>query len=301
MSNTNVNKARSAKNDEFYTQLEDIEKELRHYTHHFKDKVVYCNCDNPEWSNFWNYFHLNFTSLGLKKLISTHYNSEGSSYIKTYEGGADADTSVGAITPLSSNGDFRSEECIEVLKSCDIVVTNPPFSLFREYIVQLIEYDKQFLVIGNKNAITYKEIFPYIKNGKIRLGIERPQKFNTPDGCTKKILGLTRWFTNLDHNKHNEKLTLHKIYTPEEFPMYVNYDGINVNKVKEIPMDYDGVIGVPVTFLDKYNPDQFEIIGADIVFNEHKGFRRGTLCYRNEKGQLQKCYKRILIRKKSDT
>ena len=237
MSNTNLHNARRKKNDEFYTQLEDIEKELSHYTMHLKDKVVYCNCDDPTQSNFWNYFHLNFKKLGLKKIISTHYNPEGLSYIKTYEGGADDDTSIGNITPLNSNGDFRSEECIEILKSCDIVVTNPPFSLFREYVAQLMKYEKTFLIIGNQNAIICKEIFPYIKNDKIRLGIEMPHTFNTPDGCTKKILGLTRWFTNLKITIEHKHLILTKKYNPEDYPKYDNYDAINVNKTKDIPYD----------------------------------------------------------------
>ena len=301
MSNTNLHNAKSVKNDEFYTMLEDIEKELSHYTNHFKDKVVYCNCDDPEWSNFWKYFHINFTSLGLKKLISTHYNSEGVSYIKTYEGGADDDISVDDITPIKSNGDFRSEECIKILKSCDIVVTNPPFSLFREYIAQLMEYDKKFLIIGNQNAIKYARIFPYIQINKIRLGVERPREFITPDGYTKKVSDLTRWFTNLDHNKHNEKLTLHKIYTPEEYPKYDNYDAINVNKVKDIPCDYDDVMGVPITFLDKYNPEQFEIVGISASWCETDIMKRIKLSEAHRHGPIvngKETYTRIFIRKK---
>ena len=235
----------------------------------------------PTWSNFWNYFHLNFKNLGLKKLISTHYNSEGSSYIKTYEGGADADTSIGNITPLKSNGDFRSEECIEVLKSCDIVVTNPPFSLFREYVAQLMKYEKTFLVIGNQNAILYKEIFPYIKNDKIRLGIERPKNFNTPDGCTKKILGLTRWFTNFKTTIEHKRLILTKKYNPEDYPRYDNYDAINVNKTKDIPYDYSGVMGVPVSFFDKYNPEQFEILGQTCGSYEFNPDANPTKRYEN--------------------
>ena len=259
--NANLCNAQRAKNDEFYTMIEDIEKELSHYISHFKDKVVYCNCDDPEWSNFWKYFHMNFAALGLKKLISTHYNPGGSSYIKTYEGGADDDISVGTITPLESNGDFRSDECIEILKSCDIVVTNPPFSLFREYVAQLMEYDKKFLIIGNQNAIIYKEIFTCIKNDKMRLGIEIPKKFNTPDGYTNTMLGFTRWFTNIKTTIEYKRLILTKKYNPEEYPKYDNYDAINVNKTKDIPCDYDGVMGVPISFFDKYNPEQFEILG----------------------------------------
>ena len=281
--------------------LEDIEKELSHYANHFKDKVIYCNCDDPEWSNFWKYFHINFAALGLKKLISTHYNSEGASYIKTYEGGADDDISVGNITPISSNGDFRSEECVEILKSCDIVVTNPPFSLFREYITQLIEYDKKFLIIGNKNAIAYKEIFPYIKNDKIRLGIEKPHKFNTPDGYTKKILDMAGWFTNLKTTMQPKRLILTKKYNPEDYPKYDNYDAININKTKDIPYDYDGAMGVPISFMGKYCPEQFEIIGVSKSWDESDIMKRVKLSetYRHEPiVNGKKIYNRIFIRKK---
>ena len=275
--NTNLHKAKNAKNDEFYTQLSDVANELKHYKHHFKDKIVFCNCDDPTWSAFWKYFHLNFEVLGLKKLISTHYDATEPTYKMEYEGGDDNDIEVGVKTPLEGNGDFRNAECIELLKESDIVVTNEPFSLTREYIAQLIEYDKKFLIIVNKNAITYKEIFPLIKNNQIWLGNTSPAVFDTPDGMTKKVNGLCRWFTNLDIKKRHEKLILWKKYTPEEFPRYDNYNAINVNKVSDIPCDYDGVMGVPITFLDKYNPEQFEIVafrkgedGKDLVFTRER-------------------------------
>lgn len=260
---SNLANAKKAKNDEFYTQLSDVSEELRHYKKHFKEKTVFCNCDDPTWSAFWKYFHLNFEVLGLKKLISTHYDKNEPTYKMVYEGGDDNDIEVGVKTLLQGNGDFRNQECVELLKESDIVVTNPPFSLFREYIAQLIEYDKEFLIIGNKNSVSYKEIFPLLKNNKIWLGYNSPAEFNTPEGVTKKINGLSRWFTNIDIKKRHEKLIkeLYKQYSPVDYAKYDNYNAINVNKVAEIPIDYTGNIGVPITFLDKYNPDEFEIIG----------------------------------------
>lgn len=246
--NTNLHKAKDAKNDEFYTQLTDVAKELMHYKKHFKNKVVFCNCDDPTWSAFWKYFHLNFAELGLKKLISTHYDKEEATYKMEYTGGDDNDIEIGVKTPLESNGDFRSKECLDLLDECDIVVTNPPFSLFRDYITVLMEHEKEFLIIGNKNAITYKELFPLLKNNEVWIGCNSPAEFSIPDGITKKLNGLTRWFTNLDVAKRHEKLILWKNYTPEEYPTYDNYPGINVDKVNEIPCDYDGVMGVPITF-----------------------------------------------------
>ena len=263
MANANLHKAKTAKNDEFYTQLSDVSKELMHYKEHFKDKVVFCNCDDPSWSAFWKYFHLNFSHLGLKKLISTHYDREKPTYKMEYEGGNDNDVEVGTITPLEGNGDFRNAECIELLKQADIVVTNPPFSLAREYIACLREYQKKFLIIGDMNWITYKEVFPLLKDNHIWLGNCAVKEFVQPDGTIKKF-GNKLWFTNLDHKKRHEKLILWKNYTPEEFPTYDNYDAINVDKVSDIPCDYDGVMGVPITFLDKYNPEQFEIVGGSM-------------------------------------
>lgn len=261
--NANLHKAKDAKNDEFYTQLTDVAKELMHYKAHFKGKIVFCNCDDPTWSAFWKYFHLNFAELGLKKLISTHYDREEATYKMEYTGGNDNDIEVGVKTPLEGNGDFRNQECLDLLDECDIVVTNPPFSLFREYVAVLMEHEKKFLIIGNKNAITYKEFFPLLKDDEVWIGCTNVKEFLQPDGSIKKF-GNIGWFTNLDVAKRHEKLILWKKYTPEEYPKYDNYDAINVNKVSEIPCDYDGVIGVPITFLDKYNPDQFEIIGMDL-------------------------------------
>ena len=243
--NTNLHKAKDAKNDEFYTQLTDVAKELMHYKAHFKDKVVFCNCDDPTWSAFWKYFHLNFSELGLKKLISTHYDREKATYKMEYTGGDDNDIETGVKTPLDES---------------DIVATNPPFSLFREYVAVLMEHQKKFLIIGNKNAITYKEFFPLLKNNEVWLGCTNVKEFLQPDGSIKKF-GNIGWFTNLDVAKRHEKLILWKNYTQEEYPKYDNYDAINVDKVSEIPCDYDGVMGVPITFLDSFSPDQFEIVG----------------------------------------
>jgi hypothetical protein len=274
--NANLHKARNEKNDEFYTQLTDIEKELIHYKQHFKDKIVYCNCDNPTWSNFWKYFHINFSALGLKKLISTHYNKTEPTYKMEYMGGDDNNIEVGVKHHLKGNGDFRSQECLDILDEADIIVTNPPFSLFREYVSCLAEHNKKFLIIGNMNAVIYKEIFPLIKNNEIWYGYSVHSgglDFRIPDDYSEysknvfvkeghhyiNLSGI-RWFTNLDHSLRYEKLILWKRYNPEEYPKYDNYDAINVNKYSEIPVDYDGVIGVPITFLDKYNPEQFDIL-----------------------------------------
>lgn len=259
--NNNLHKAKNAKNDEFYTQLTDVAKELMHYKHHFKDKIVFCNCDDPTWSAFWKYFHLNFAELGLKKLISTHYDREETTYKMEYTGGDDNDIEVGVKTPLEGNGDFRNQECLDLLDECDIVVTNPPFSLFREYVAVLMEHKKKFLIIGNKNAITYKEFFPLLKDDEVWIGCTNVKEFLQPDGSIKKF-GNIGWFTNLDVAKRHEKLIMWKQYTPEEYPKYDNYPGINVNKVSEIPIDYDGVMGVPITFMDNYCPEQFEIVGT---------------------------------------
>ena len=250
-SNENLNKAKAAKNDEFYTRLEDIEKELKHYTEHFKGKVVYCNCDDANRSNFFKYFSTNFQKLGLKKLITSGLDENGKGIIAIQKGND--------IDIYDGNGDFRSEECIEFLKEADIVVTNPPFSLFREYVAQLMLYGKKFLIIGNKNAITYKEIFPYIKNNELWLGITSVKDFIQPNGEIKKF-GNICWFTNLEHNKRNEELILYKHYNSTEYPKYENYNAIEVSKVAEIPMNYEGVCGVPISFLDKYCPNQFRIV-----------------------------------------
>lgn len=313
--NANLHKAKDAKNDEFYTQLTDVAKELMHYKAHFKGKIVFCNCDDPTWSAFWKYFHLNFAELGLKKLISTHYDREEATYKMEYTGGNDNDIEVGVKTPLEGNGDFRNQECLDLLDECDIVVTNPPFSLFREYVAVLMEHEKKFLIIGNKNAITYKEFFPLLKDDEVWIGCTNVKEFLQPDGSIKKF-GNIGWFTNLDVAKRHEKLILWKKYTPEEYPRYDNYDAINVNKVSEIPCDYDGVMGVPITFLDKYNPDQFEIIELS-RYLEHEGmskefvdeyYRQGNkgsiheghpdLCYYTNTGKTVVPYMRVLVRKK---
>lgn len=263
MKNENLHKAKVAKNDEFYTRLQDIENELRHYRNHFKGKVVYCNCDDARESNFFKYFSLSFEFLGLKKLIATGYKENGKGVALVYEGDKNGNRNVDDeeinVTELNGNGDFRSEECIEFLKEADIVVTNPPFSLFREYVAQLMQYGKKFLIIGNMNAITYKEIFPYIKNNELWLGITSVKDFIQPNGEIKKF-GNICWLTNLEHKKRNEELILYKSYNPTEYPKYDNYNAIEVSKVAEIPMDYEGVMGVPISFLDKYCPNQFRIV-----------------------------------------
>lgn len=310
MPNENLTAARLARKDEFYTQLTDIERELQHYWPHFRDKVVLCNCDDPYESNFFKYFALRFNQLGLKKLICTCYNGspvQGNELMIDFgdftnepkkiaykveitevcdmndDGAVDLSdvryllqNDKNVISTLKT-GDFRDSECIELLKQTDIVVTNPPFSLFREYIGQLIDYEKKFLIIGNVNAITYKEVFPLIKENKVWLGpsiTSGDRKFNVPDdyplnasSCGvdddgKRYIRVkgVRWFTNLDHYKRHEELDLVCHYSPEEYPTYYNYDGIEIGKTADIPYDFEGIMGVPITFLDKYNPEQFEII-----------------------------------------
>ncbi len=309
----NLKKANKNKADEFYTQMEDIQKEVVLYKEYFKDKVVLCNCDDPFESHFFKYFALNFNKLGLKKLITTCY--AGSPIItdqlslfdvkglvikkeeakKPYKieitevedtnGDGAVDLSdveyliknkKNTLTLLKGDGDFRSDECIELLKQADIVVTNPPFSLFREYVAQLIEYDKKFLIIGNQNAITYKEIFPLLKDNNMWLGITMNgsnRYFRVPDsypltestgkienGIKYAFVKGVRWFTNLENKQRNEELVLYRKYSPEVYPKYDNYDAIDVSRVTEIPKDYFGVIGVPITFLGKYNPKQFRIL-----------------------------------------
>jgi hypothetical protein len=311
--NKNLHMARTAKTDEFYTQLVDIEKELKHYKDQFRNKIVYCNCDDPFESNFFKYFAANFKELELKKLITASYvkspivggqlplfeveglkpsgkepfkieikevpdtNRNGAINLDDVEYLLKHDKNI--ATPLRGDGDFRSNECIDLLKQADIVVTNPPFSLFREYVAQLVEYGKKFLILGDQNAITYKEIFKLIKENKLWLGYDNggtkwfqvPDDYDITTESRKKIvngvkyfsMGRILWFTNLDTAKRHEKLNLYKKYTPEEYPKYDNYDAIEVSKTADIPMDYDGIMGVPITFLDKYNPEQFEILGLD--------------------------------------
>ena len=310
MANKNLNAAKTAKKDEFYTQLTDIERELQHYWPHFRDKVVLCNCDDPYESNFFKYFALRFNQLGLKKLICTCYNGspvQGNELMIDFGDGVEEPKKIaykveitevkdmngdGAVDlsdvqyllqsdknvcSILKTGDFRDPECIELLKQADIVVTNPPFSLFREYIGQLVEYEKKFLIIGNQNNVTYKEVFPLIMHNNVWLGYKSgDMAFRVPDdyearetrywedekGQKWRSLGNICWFTNLDHNKRHEELDLVCRYTPEEYPTYDNYNAIEVCRVDNIPFDYNGVMGVPITFLDKYNPEQFEILGA---------------------------------------
>lgn len=306
--NTNLNIAKSAKNDEFYTRIEDIEKELKYYKDFFKGKVVYCNCDRADGenrSNFFVYFVENFKEFGLKRLICTSYNKGGKGRLCIYNG----NTNLNNITDMDGDGDFRSEECIKWLEECDVVVTNPPFSLFRDFVAQLVKYDKKFLIIGNNNAVTYKEIFPLIKENKLWVGISTfnngmyfaiPNDYEYKDTYKfkreidgKKVMRVASicWFTNIEHSKLNLPLDLYKKYNPKDYPKYDNYNAINVDKVTDIPMDYDGVMGVPITFLDKYCPTQFEIVGI-----------HGN-CYDYTKPQKsltingKKVYKRIMIRK----
>ena len=323
MANKTLNAAKDAKNDEFYTRLEDINEEMNHYEDKFRDKIVFCNCDDPKWSNFWRYFHLNFEYLGLKKLITTHYEpDEVQSYKIEYTGGNDEDFDDGIVTPLTQNGDFRSPECLALLDETDIVVTNPPFSLFREYINVLVEHKKQFLIIGSFNNITYKDVFPLIKDNKVWLGcrsLSRDMYFDVPndrkkwlvenkkEGSAYKIvngvvmgrLASACWFTNIDHKKRHETIETTYFYSkkdrlyPDLYPKYDDYDAINVNKVNEIPTDYDGVMGVPVTFMDKYNPDQFEIIGLDRYVEDNPKYGHRFKVDGKEK------YARILIKRKA--
>ncbi|BAJ66707.1 conserved hypothetical protein [Bifidobacterium longum subsp. longum JCM 1217] len=320
MGNNQLSAAKKAKNDEFYTRMPDIENELRHYSEHFKGRTVLCNCDDPYESNFFRYFALNFNHLGLKKLMATSYCGSpiaGAEYqpslfgdepdapsrhaykaIVTHvedttgDGGFDMED-VKVLLNAPGNevaelhgdgeygaGDFRSRECLELLDEADIVVTNPPFSLFREYVATLVEHGKKFVVLGNKNAITYKEIFPLLRDDKVWLGFTSPSDFTIPgEGTTKQVNGLCRWYTNLDIKKRHEDLLLYRRYKGHEtdYPKYDNHDAIEVSKVADIPEDYYGVMGVPITFMDKYNPDQFDIVafrkgddGRDLVFTRER-------------------------------
>lgn len=322
--NTHLQRANKSKNDEFYTQLSDVEKEVRHYKEHFKGKVVFCNCDDPHISNFFHYFSHNFEQLGLKKLITTCYknqnpglfsehNSERAIYLE-YNGDKDGnkvpDPEEIGIKQFKGDGDFRSEECIELLKQADIVVTNPPFSLFRDYVTQLVKYEKKFLSVGTWNAITYKEIFKLVKDDKVWLGVNSNRNFSgfiVPDHYPlhgtearidengNKIISSnnTCWFTNLDIQKRHEDLILYKTYNPKEYPTYDNYDAIEVSKTKDIPMDYAGAMGVPITFLDKYNPEQFEILG-NLGSYAPDGYSLSSAIFINGR----KIFKRILIKNK---
>jgi len=306
--NKNLHKAKTNKKDEFYTQLSDIENELKHYKKHFRGKVVYCNCDDPRISNFFHYFSYNFEKLGLKKLITTCYknqdidlfsqnDTEEAIYLEYHgdkNGNNVPDLEEIGIHHLKGDGDFRSKESIELLKEADIVVTNPPFSLFRDYVAQLIEYNKKFIIVGHQNAITYKETFKLIKENKLWLGYGFKggaghfinKHYEDYATASDKKEGMIRvsgvvWFTNFEISKRNENLILYKKYTPEEYPKYDNYDAINVGKTKDIPVDYDGVIGVPITFMDKYNPNQFQIVGMTTGRDEFEAIP--TKRYKNSK------------------
>lgn len=338
--NSNLHMSRSAKTDEFYTQLSLIENELSHYKKHFANKVVFCNCDDPYESNFFKYFALNFNELGLKKLITTCYSGspvtgkelglfeeQGIEFKinakKAYklvmsefkdinnDGRTDLDDVQEIIRHriryLKGDGDFRSAESIELLKEADIVVSNPPFSLFREYVAQLMKYNKKFLIVGNQNAVTYKEILPLFCGDKVWLGYNNGHFwFKVPDSYEEKKtdfkidengqkwrrMGNICWFTNLDIQKRHEEMILYKHYTPEAYPSYDNYDAIEVGKTAEIPCDYNGVMGVPITFIDKYNPEQFEILG-DSRYHDGQEFADDI---NSVNGRL--LYRRILIRRR---
>lgn len=353
--NARLQRAAKAKADEFYTQLPDIEAELKHYKEHFKGKKILCNCDDPFESNFFKYFAMNFNHLGLAKLTATSYvdspiaggqlplfevqglgvrQGEGKKPYKieiTEVADEDGDGAVGladveyllrnqrnTLSLLEGDGDFRSQECIELLKQADIVVTNPPFSLFRKYVAQLVEFDKKFIIIGNKNSIGYKEIFTLVKNGRLWLGyrnINQDMWFIVPDDYEyekeidgkklKHIMGC--WLTNLDTTKRHENMTFYRRYLPEDYPHYVNYDAIEVSLVADIPYDYFGEMGVPITFLDKHNPDQFEIIGSSGVlakpmsdFAEEGSYVKGgpSFYLAQRDGTYQRLYKRIVIKRK---
>lgn len=361
VTNSDLNKANKAKKDEFYTQLADIEVELKHYKKHFKGKTVFCNCDDPYESNFFKYFAMNFNYLGLKKLIATCYNNspvsgeqlsifdiitsnddqkkhaykiEITEVIDT-NGDGSLDLSdveyllrnkKNFLTPLEGDGDFRSAECIELLKEADIVCTNPPFSLFREFVAQLVKYKKQFLIIGNVNSLSCKEIFPLIKNNEIWMGYSihsGDREFRVPDDYPLEAAGYridengrkyirvkgVRWYTNLDYVERHTDIDLWKKYTPEEYPAYVNYDAINVNTTADIPFDYYGKIGVPITFMDKYNPDQFEVVGISLTeanpisnYAPEGTYSKGgpSFYLKNNKGTYDRLYTRIVIRRKQN-
>ena len=325
--NAALTAAKRAKKDEFYTQRADIENELRHYKEHFKGKVVLCNCDDPRESEFFKYFVENFEHLCLKRLIATCYKSQDvdlfsqgeceHAICQIYEGDTNGNMTLDdnevCVRYLEGDGDFRSAECIEILKQADIIVTNPPFSLFREYVAQLVKYGKKYLILGNKNALTYAEIFPLIKENHLWIGVTPMSKeiyFNVPQPYIDEALSKNKdrtiikrdgkfvarstsiWFTNLDHRKRHEILPLYKKYTREEFPRYDNYDAIEVSKTTDIPYDYDGVMGVPITFMDKYNPEQFEIVG---VANHGKDSVYDLFAPKIHGKQI---FKRILIRRR---
>lgn len=341
--NKNLRNANKAKKDEFYTQLSDIENELKHYTEHFKGKTVLCNCDDPRVSNFFHYFAYNFERLGLKRLITTCYKNQDSDLFSQnesekavyliYEGDKNGnripDAEEIGVHPLKGDGDFRSEECVELLKQADIVVTNPPFSLFREYVAQLIKYDKKFLIVGNQTALSYKDIFSLVRNNQMWLGYGFKggaghffSKYEDTASAGDHRQGMIRvsgvnWFTNLDISKRHEPLILYKKFSPEEYLKFENFDAININTTAHIPTDYDGLMGVPISFMDKYCPEQFEIIGLGISSSgleigvqpykpEHKEYRkkvqkRGAVdgdLYMIKNGVVEVPFARIIIKRK---
>ena len=308
--NSNLHKARKARADEFYTQYSDIEKEIQNYN--LEGKKIYCNCDDYRYSNFVKYFKDNFNTLKISYLTASNYDNGEYAYKYEYDGTEEK------ITALKGNGDFSSEECVELLKEADVVITNPPFSLFREYVALLMKYDKKFLIIGNINAITYKEIFPYIKNNELWLGVSISNGYRTfyvPDnyGLNSSNCGIendgkrfirvsgVRWFANIEHNKRNEPIVLYKKYSEEEYNKYDNYYAIDCGKVANIPMDYDGVIGVPITFLDKYCPEQFEIVDAREIALNDKQRNKNTYLIKDADSAIngKPTYARIAIRAKN--
>ena len=346
--NKNLNSAAKAKKDEFYTRLTDIEHECKNYKHFFRDKIIFCNCDDPYESNFFKYFAMHFNDFGLKKLIATCYDGSpvAGTQISLFDTPVKSDkkpfkieinevddynldgridlldveflikNKKNVLTLLEGNGDFRSPECVQLLQQADIVVTNPPFSLFREYVAQLIKFDKKFLIIGNQNSITYKEIFPLIMQNKIWLGYgfqKGNAYFYLPEGNYKNFANGVydsetnlvkfrnlNWFTNLDVQRRHENIILYKTYSPEKYPKYDNYDAIEVSKTAEIPQDFYGVMGVPITFLDKYNPEQFEILDARDFTEDDKLKKKNTYLIKDADGTIngKPTYVRILIRRR---
>lgn len=320
--NSNLRSAKANKNDEFYTQLSDVEKEMKYYRGFFKGKKVLCNCNDDQWSAFFKYFSLNFGFLGLKKLTCVSYNEGGHGKKYVFEGDVNGNRKVDqeeiTITELKGCGDFSDEEGIAELQDCDVVVTNPPFSLFRDFVALLMKYNKKFIIIGNSNAVTYKEIFPLIKENKMWVGVNFfcgkmpyfrvPKEFVTEndrviveeDGTILKQVNSIAWFTNVEHAKRNEVLELTKTYSNEYYPKYDNYDAIEVSKTVNIPMDYDGVMGVPITFLDKYNPNQFEIVDAREVALNDKQKNKKTYLIKDADGAIngKPTYARICVRHK---
>ena len=352
-------RANRAKNDEFYTQLVDVEAELRQYRDQFRGKVIFCNCDDPYESNFFKYFAMNFNHLGLKKLITTCYTGSaitGEQLSMFDVEGMPADTaekpayrveitdvpdanndgaidlsdveyllksSRNVLTLLTGDGDFRSAECLALLDEADVVVTNPPFSLFREYVAELVEHGKQFLILGSQNAVTYSDIVTLIKENRLWLGYDNggekwfrvpddydhtttESRIKVEDGVRYLSMGNIAWFTNLDTTKRHETITLYKRYSPEEYPRYVNYDAIEVSRYTDIPHDYDGAMGVPITFLDKYNPKQFEILGSSQSLAEPMSnyAERGTYMQGGPRfyvaegdGRHRRLYDRVVIRR----